>query len=219
MKKIFTFMMVLFALLLVSCSSPLDRKYNKETLDDDVKAMRESGVADDDMMAIGGWVMKSAIDNTNLDGKTYRDILKDAKDYSKKQKELEEKARKEAELLQKKMKEAAVISIYKKDFVAADYESYNVFSYVVKNTGDKDIKAFKAEFTITNVLGDEIGDGYRFDCTDHTVKVGEEYKTDVYFEYNRFINSTIEIKETPFKDLNFDIKITKIVYTDGSVLE
>ena len=210
----------LFLAFLTSCSSPLNKKYSDENLEQDATEIKESGKLEDgDAELLAGWIMKSKLQGTSLEDKTYKEILDEAKKFKNEQEELALKAKKEAEEKKKIMQESVVISIYDKGFEQADYESYNSFNYVIKNNSKKDIKAFKFSFNIYDALGDEIGDGYSVSSTDETVKSGDEYKTTIYFDFNQFIDEDIELKNSKFSDLVIDVRPEKIVYTDGSILE
>jgi hypothetical protein len=218
MKK--TILLLAMISLIVACSSPLDKKYSDETMEADAKEIKESGDLDsEDAKLIAGWIMKSKFQGKDLTDKTYREILEEAKDFKTEQEELAKKAKMEAEAKKKKMQEAIVVSLFDKGFAKADYEDYNSFSYVLKNKSEKDIKAFKFSFDIYDALGDELGDGYQVSSTDNTVKAGEEFKTTIYYDYNQFTNDDIKIKNAKFEDLTFDIRVHKIVYTDGTILE
>jgi len=218
MKKtvlLFTAITILF-----SCSSPLDRKYSEENLQKDAKEIKESGkLKSEDLELLAGWIMKSKFQGNDLSDKTYNEIINEAKSFKKEQEELASKAKKEAEIKKKRMQETMIISIFDKGFTKSDWETYNSFSYVVKNKSNKDIKAFKFSFKIYDVLGDEIGDGYRVSSTDKIIKANEESKKTIYYDFNQFMNKDIIIKNAKFKDLSFDIKVDKIVFTDNSVLE
>ncbi|HWB63464.1 MAG TPA: hypothetical protein VG603_08145 [Chitinophagales bacterium] len=85
MKKILSIVMLATVLALNSCSTPLDKKYNEQTLDKDMKEIVASkSVSDEDKDMLAGYIVISKIMGTNFEGKTYNDILKEAKDYAKK---------------------------------------------------------------------------------------------------------------------------------------
>lgn len=215
-----TILLLALLLVLVSCTSPLDKKYSNETLETDAKEIKESGdLEDDDAELLAGWIMKSKLQGKNLSDKTYREIIDEAKIFKTEQEELAAKAKKETEDKKNKMQEAIVVSLFDKGFAKADYQDYNSFSYILKNKSSKDIKAFKFSFNIYDALGDELGDGYSISSTDKTVPAGEEFKTTIYYNYNQFTNDDIKIKNAKFEDLTFDIQVQKIVYTDGTTLE
>jgi hypothetical protein len=215
-----TFLLLTVVLTLLSCSSPLDKNYNDDTLKEDAQEIKESGdLEENDAELIAGWIMKSKLTGQDLSDKTYREILEEAKSFKNEQVELAQKAKEDAAAKKKQMEEATVVSLFDKGFAEGDFESYNTFSYILKNKSRKDIKAFKFSFDIYDALGDELGTGYGVSSTENIVKAGEEFQKTIYYDFNRFTNDDIKIKNAKFKDLIFDVKVQKIVYTDGSILE
>ncbi len=215
-----TFLLLAVAVLFFSCSSPLDKKYSDENLKQDATKIKEEGeLVEEDSKLLGSWILKSKLQGEKLSDMTYREILNQAKNFRQEQEELAEKAKKEAEARNKKMQNAIVVSIFNKGFVSADYQSYNYFDYAVKNKSNKDIQAFKFNFNIYDALGDEISDGYQVSSTDSIIKANEEFKTRIFYNYNQFMDDDIKIKNAKFDAFIFNIRINKIVYTDGSTLE
>ena len=53
------FLLVLLISVLASCSSPLDNKYSKETLEEDLAQIKEqSDLDDEEKQMIAGWIFK-----------------------------------------------------------------------------------------------------------------------------------------------------------------
>lgn len=210
---------------LVSCSNPTSKKYNEATLAEDIKAIGESKKwTEDEAKMFAGWMLKAKLTGQDLTTKTYQNILDEAKNYKREQEELAEKAKKEEEARAERMKTAAIISIYGYEFREGnrndfDYNDYNLFKYAVKNKTNKEIKAMKFHFKIYNALGDQIGTDYTMSLTDDRIAPSSDFQNIMAFDYNQFDNDDVTLRSANFKDLTFDIKVDKIVYTDGSVLE
>ncbi|MFC0344034.1 hypothetical protein [Epilithonimonas hispanica] len=222
MKKILLF---ITALILLSCSNPMNKPYNEETLQTDLKEIVEKKkMSEEDSKTFAGWLILAKLGDKNLKGKTYQEILDEAKNYKKEQEELELKAKAEEKAKADKMQKAATISIFEYNFVPADsdnyeYQDYHLFKYAIKNKSNKEIKALKFHFKIYNALGDEIGDGYEISLTDDRVSPNAIYRGYSMFNSNSYNSDDNKISNANFKDLKFDIITDKIVYTDGSVLE
>ncbi len=108
-------------LIILSCSSELDKKYSDDTFLLDAKEIKNSGnLNKEDIELLGKWIIKSKFRGDDLSQKTYGEILDEAKKV-------------------KKEKEAVVVSIFDKGFAKADYESYNSFSYIIKNKTGKSL--------------------------------------------------------------------------------
>lgn len=207
---------LLIFILLFSCSSPVDKKYSPDTLITDIPELNKE-LSEKDMELIGGWIMRT--DEVTLAGKTYSDILDDAKAYKIEQETLAKKARAEAAAKREKMQKAAIVSIFEKGFSEADWDEYNSFGYVFKNTSAKDIVAYEFSFTIFDALKNEIGDGYRISETETIVKSGQEHKTTVYFNHNKYIDDNVRLKNASYDNLTFEITVDKIVFNDGTSLD
>lgn len=62
MKKLFYFAVLLF---LVSCSNPLDRKFSKETTEEDLKEIKKK-VSQSDLESLGLYLVQSAFTGEDL---------------------------------------------------------------------------------------------------------------------------------------------------------
>lgn len=222
MKTITKMLFMLSALFCLSCSGPMGKEYSEETAAEDLKAIVESeDLTKDETATLAGWIMgASFVEDRELNGKTYADILDDANSYRAEQEALAAKAKAEAEAKAKRLREAATVSIFDKVFERwSSYEKVNGFKYAIENKSEKDIDALKFSFSIHNKLGDEIGNGYSVSITDNPIPAGEEYSSAAYWDYNPYIDSSIAIKNADYEDLVFNITLEKIVYTDGTILE
>jgi len=223
MKKIIY--LSLLAISIVSCSNPMNREYNKETVKEDFKAItQEDAATEEEMQVITGWLMRSELSNESVEGKTYAEILDKANDFKREQEELAEKARKEEEAKIERLNKAVTVSLYEKVFVASDYnvgryEDYLCFKYVIENKENKKIKALKFDFDIYNSLGEKLMEDYSISVTEKPVNPSSSVKGDACFNYNNYKSGMAAVKTATFDNLMFKIKVEKIVYEDGTVLE
>lgn len=222
MKKIIKFFLIPFVLF--SCSNPIDRKYDESKLEEDMKAIKESGkINEEDARVLAGWLVINKLGDKDLSEKTYQQILDDAKNYKKEQQELEEKAKREESARADKMKKALVVSIYEYKHTPAnsanfEFDSHHDFKYAIQNKTDKEIKAIKFHFRIYNSLGDEIGGGYEMSFTDNRIAPLGTFQGVMMFKSNQFSNDDTKLANSKFEDLKFDIIVDKIVYSDGTEL-
>ena len=159
---------LLFALtsLIISCSSPMDKKYDEETSQADIQAIK-SEIDSTEMKILASSMMRLMMKDKNLEELTYAQILEKGKEYKKEQeaKEAEQKAiaeeaaKKEKERI-KKLTEAVVVSCFEKGFVERDFEKYITYKFIIKNKSDKAIRAVKGNISFTNVFDDEIKSFY-----------------------------------------------------------
>ena len=214
------FTLFLFSIMLFSCSNPMNKKYSEATLEKDAKEIKDSKkLTDDELQLLAGWIVKAKLTGESLEDKSYQDILKEAKDYKIEQDKLKAEAEKLEAEKAKKMSDALSVSITGKGFDEGEWDSSNVIKYAVKNKTNKTIDALKFSFKVYDKLGDEIGDGYQMSITDDKIAPNQVYSNEAYYDYNQFMDRDIKIRNSKFEDLKFVIKVIKVVYTDGSVLE
>lgn len=223
MKKLTT--IILLSLALVSCSNPMDRKYNEAKLEEDMKAIKESGkMNEQDAELLASWIVMSKLGNEDLSNKTYQQILDEAKNYKKQQQELAEKAKKEEAERADRIKKAIVVSIYGYEYVPGNddlesySEAYHNFKCAIQNKTNKEIKAVKFHFNIYNSLGDKIIDGYRMSFTEDKIEPMGMFQSDIQFKFNEFNDEDVELSKSKFENLKFEIMVDKVVYSDGSEL-
>lgn len=91
MKKFLLFSIL--SVLLISCSNPLNKKFNDKNFDKDMAAIIESKKLNkEDEELLLGWVLLNGFEMAS--GKTYKQILNEAKNYTKKEKDKEEEKNK-----------------------------------------------------------------------------------------------------------------------------
>lgn len=222
MKKIIVISFI--SLLLLSCSNPMKRKYDKSKLEEDMIAIKESGKMDkEDAEILIGWMAMHTFEEENLSGKTYQQLLDEAKDYKKKQIELNEKAKKEEADREEKLNKALQISIIDYKYIPSNirnnqFISYHGFKCLIHNKTDKKIKALKFKFNVYDVLGDEILKNYTSSVTKNIIEPLSTFQDIIYFGANEFSSEEQKLQNSNFEDLKFKIFIEKIVFADDSEL-
>lgn len=235
MRKIF---IIATTLLLMSCNNVIEKKPNLETVKEDVAQIKEKYkdeyTAEDfdalsDKLAgkvLGGVFAKgeNAIKEGITFDKTYKEYLDEIKKERLEREELAKAAKKAEEERMAKMNNAITVTMYGKEYFpenysAGRYEDYNVFKYAIKNKTNKDIKAIAISFTVYNALGDQVGKGFNMDFTDSRIPANGNYEGEAAYSINQFINEDNVLKNAKFEDLSFKFNITKIVYSDGTILE
>jgi hypothetical protein len=216
MKKIL--IPILMSIMFVSCSGPLDKVYKEDTLDADLTEINKK-LNGEDAQTLAAWLVMSKIKNSDLTGKTYKEILKEAKTYKNEQEELAAKKKKEKEERLSKIKNAITFAVVdknfdKRDFSLGKYDSYITFDIAITNKTDKEIKAMKGPLTFYDLFGEKL---YEVNYTENDpIKPGDTYETVISLEYNEFMNSHETIREKDIKDLKFEYVPDKILFQDGS---
>ena len=219
MRKI---IFLIATLAIISCSNPMNRKYDETKLDEDAKAIKESGkVEDDEAKMMVGWIMMSKLGGKSLEGKTYKEILNEAKDYKKQQEELAEKAKKEKQDRIDRYNKALTFTVFDKGFYEAnamngEFQDKISFDIAIQNKTNKEIRAIKGPLTFYDLFGEEL---YSATYTqDDAIKPNETYKTQITLDYNQFTDEHKTLKSKGIKDLKFEYVPEKIIFADGSEL-
>lgn len=214
MKKI----LLLFVIsLIVSCSGPLDREYNEDMLEEDGKALKESGLSEEDTQMLAGWMIRAKFKDIDLKGKTYGEILEEAKDYKKEEEILAKKTKKEEEKKRQRLNTALTLAMYDKGYEKYNYEEYLTYSLAFENKAAQDIRAFTGTLSIQNLFEKEIKS---ISLTiDDPIPAGETYKGTYTTDYNQFKDEDNILKSKDLDDLIIVWTPEKIIFTDGTSLE
>ena len=218
MKKIIISCLV--SIVLVSCSNPLNKKFDPKTFEADYEAIIKSkklDKEDEELLA----VMALYSNNSSI-GKTYKQILNEGRKMEKERQELAEKSAKEMADKEDKINKTITISFYGYYFKPKDVEnffsSYHVFKYGIQNKTNKEIVGVKFTYTIYNTLGEMIGLSNTVSLTDKRIPPKESIQAETeiakgHSDYEKDIN------ESNFRNLKFKITIEKIVFADGTQIE
>ena len=216
MNKYLLIVVLLFGI--VSCSSPLDKKYSEESFKDDTREIKKSGkLSEEDAIVLASWILRSKLNDESLEGKTYKEILDDAKDYKKEQEALAEKVRLEEDERRKRLGSALTVVMYDKGYEEYNYQDYLTYSLAFQNKTKKDIRAFKGSISVQDLFDTEIKS---ISLTiDDPIKAGETFKGTYTTDYNQFKDEDIRLKNKDMDDLKVVWTPEKIIFVDGSILE
>lgn len=205
-------------LLLLSCSSPLNKKYNEETLSEDAKEIKEKGgLTEEDAQTLAGWIVRAKLNDKKLDNKTYREILMEAKDYKNEQDLLAKKAKLEEEEKKQRLGATLTVAMYDKGYQEYDYQKFLTYSLAFENKSQKDIRAFKGSLTINDLFDSEIKS---INLTiDEPIAAGEIHRGTYTSDYNRFMDEDTRLRNKEMDDLKIVWIPEKIIFEDGTTLE
>ncbi|MEQ8926072.1 MAG: hypothetical protein RLO81_09690 [Fulvivirga sp.] len=215
--------LILGIIVLTSCTSPLEKKFDPNSSESDLKEIRNH-LDSTELMLLAGNMIRLKMIGEDLEQYTYNDILADAKKI-KKEKEAQEaeqaalaqKALKEEQERIKKLTKAVSVGCFEKSFSEYNYQKYITYKFVIQNKSDRDIRAIKGSVVFTNLFDDiikEINFVY-----DQPISAGKKTTWNAQSDYNQFNDEDQTLRS---KDLN-DMKVTwnpeKIIFADGSTLE
>ena len=211
------------AALLFSCSSPLDKKFNEDTAEEDIKAIK-SELDSTELKLLAGSMIRLKFQDKKLEDMTYAEILEDGKKWKAEQEKIEaeqkalaEKAAKEEAERIKRLNQAVMVSCFEKGFTEVDYQDYITYKFVIQNKSDKNIRAIKGGITFTNLFDEEIK-SLNF-VYDQPILAGKEVNWNAQTDYNQFMDDDKTLRNKDLKDLKVVWKPEKIIFEDGTTLE
>ena len=103
-----------------------------------------------------------------------------------------------------------------KDYSAGRYSPRVEFSFEVYNHTSKDIKGVQGVLTIKDLFGVDILSS-SLDFTGQTISAnGSIAVSGMGIDINQFMDAHVKVYTTNFDDMNFEYKVTSIVYSDGT---
>ncbi|MFD2890883.1 hypothetical protein ACFS5J_02525 [Flavobacterium chuncheonense] len=221
MKTKVLFIVVITSLL--SCSSPIDKKFNEETVKEDIEAIK-GRIDSTDLQLLMGSIISLKFQEKKLEDMTYADILDNGKKLKEEQDKFEaeqkiiaeEAAKKEAIRLQR-LNEVIMVSCFEKGFAKYDYEDYITYKFVIKNKSNKNVRALKGNITFTNLFDDEIS-SLNF-VYDESIEAGTTATWNAQTDYNQFKDEDQLLKNKELKDLKVIWKPETIIFEDGTRLD
>lgn len=216
MKKIIVFIAITIAVM--SCSNPLDKKYNKESFESDITELKESNVlSEDDLKLLAGEVLRSAFANEDLNGKSYGQIIENAKIRKAEQDRLAEQARIEEENRIKMFDSTLTVAMYDKGYQKVSYEDFLTYSFIFSNKSSKDIRAFKGRVVINDLFETEIKSISL--TVDDLIKAGASIRETYTSDYNQFRDEDVRLRNKDMEDLIVSWIPEKVIFNDGTTIE
>lgn len=204
-----------FVFAIISCNNhPLDKKYNEESFDKDIKEMLESKKVDTtDVTLIITYVILAETFGEDLDNKTYKDLLYDAIKLRNKA----EKAVKEKEERRQLFDNVLTVTLRDKGYRKGDWEDYLTYEIAYENKSEKDIRAVKGSILITDLFDSEIK---KIELVgDEVIPAGKIVKKLYTTKYNQFKDEDTRLRSKSIKDIKVVWTPEKIIFGDGSTLE
>ncbi|MCD8401422.1 hypothetical protein [Tenacibaculum finnmarkense] len=209
--------------LLLSCSSPMNKKFNEKTFKEDIEAIKNN-IDSTELELLAGSMLRLKFKGEKIEEMTYSQILENGKKWKveqdkieAEQKALAEKAEKEQIEKYKRLNQAVVVSCFDKGYTKYNYEDYITYKFIIKNKSDKKIRAIKGNITFTNLFDDKIN-SLSF-VYDKPIEAGEEVTYNAQTDYNQFKEEDKTLRNKDLKDLKVVWKPEKIIFDDGKILE
>ena len=216
MKQTVALLIVLF--FLVACTSPLDKKFNEQTLKEDIQEIKESGELDSlESQMLAAYLLRGKMRSEDMSKMTYREMVDAVKAERKKNEEARIKEEAEEAARQKRLAGLVSVELIDKGYRTVDYQDFITLNYRIINLSGKAIRAIKGVVE-HNDLFDENVYNVRF-TFDEEIAPGDSLIWYGTLDYNQFDD---DLRMFRSKELN-NIKIVwspeKIMFSDGSTLE
>lgn len=216
MKQTVALLIVLF--FLVACTSPLDTKFNEQTLKEDIQEIKESGELDSlESQMLAAYLLRGKMRSEDMSKMTYREMVDAVKAERKKNEEARIKEEAEEAARQKRLAGLVSVELIDKGYRTVDYQDFITLNYRIINLSGKAIRAIKGVVE-HNDLFDENVYNVRF-TFDEEIAPGDSLIWYGTLDYNQFDD---DLRMFRSKELN-NIKIVwspeKIMFSDGSTLE
>lgn len=216
-------LIILSSILVVACSSPLDKKYSEDTIKEDAKELR-SELDSSDVKLLMGSIFRLTMQQEDLTKMTYGEILENGKAWKAEQdrieaeqKALQEKAAREEAERVARLQNAVMVTCFKKGYTEVNYQDYITYGFAIQNKSEQDIRAVKGEIMFTDLFDDEIKTlSFTYD---QPIKAGATSNWNATTDYNQFMDDDVRLKNKELKDLKIVWKPIKVIFQDGSTLE
>lgn len=152
------------------------------------------------------------------------EAVKKEKDQAIQDKNIAESKLKAIEEQKELKEEEVVVKVIDKSNVPKDtdkwiFSDYVAFEIGITNNSDKDIKGIQGEIDIKDMF-DVSFLTISCDLTGDTIVAGEtSINNEMSLEINEFMNPHNKLYVSEYDDLIFEYKISKILFTDGTIKE
>lgn len=211
-------------MLVFACTSPLDKKFDKETVNEDLEAIKGK-ISDDEWRILEGAVIDVKFRGVKIGSKTYAELLALGKKWEAKaakekaeQEVLAKKAAQEEAKRLGRLRKLVDVSIDNKRFAKLDNQGHIILMLSVQNKSDKTIKAVKGSLTFNNLSGEKI---YAFNFVYDQlipIRVGKKVTWGATAHYNSAKEKDRIFKNKALKDMKVVWQPKKITFSDGTTL-
>jgi len=216
-------LIIFSSILLVACSSPLDKKYSEDTFEEDAKELRNELDSTEAKLLLGS-IFRLTMQQEDLSKMTYGEILENGKAWKAEQerieaeqKALQEKAAREEAERVARLQNAVMVTCFKKGYTEVDYQDYITYGFAIQNKSEQDIRAVKGEIMFTDLFDDEIKTlSFTYD---QPIKAGATSNWNATTDYNQFRDEDVRLRNKNLEDLKIVWKPIKVIFQDGTTLE
>lgn len=214
---------LLLIIVIVSCSSPVDKIYSKEGFKEDLPELKKELSSDEIELLAATIVRFALIDESKLNIMSYKELLQEGVAFKVEQdsiqaaqKALAEELKAERDAKMKKLREATMVTCFEKGFTTYNYQDYITYKFGIQNNSDKDIRALTGRLIFNDLFDKEVS-VINF-TYDEPVKSGTRVVWEATTDYNQFQSDDVTLKNKDLDNLKLVWEPEKIIFSDGSEL-
>jgi hypothetical protein len=218
MRNLFLFITIFSPFVFCSCNSPLGRKYNPRTFENDISEIRQSNkVSNENMELLIKYVVISKLSGNDLQGQTYNDILdkvKGLESVSRSANSQQENVKLEK---RQRLNKFLKVNLERKDFIKVKNKDVLSFSISFKNLGKKHIATIIGSITLNDLLEKEIK---KINILlDDEIETGATFTKTYTFNYDDTNEGDRRIRSKALIDMRIEWNPEKIIFKDGKTAD
>ena len=230
MKKLF--LPILLSVFIIGCSNPKDEVLPPKMTEADMKVLAEKvkSLNEEDKVLLTQYLMRSEMSKAfggegASTGTTVGEAIENQKQWVVEQKAEEQakieraaklKAEKDAKTAE--FEKAVSVTVFDKDFIEVDWQSFITLDIDIKNNSTKEIAGLKG----TIIFFDKFGDPIRpFSFGDDTLNIpaGDSFKGTLNWGYNQFMDEDKKFVNTSLEGMKYKFEPEQILFEDGTKLD
>lgn len=213
----------------MGCGGAKSKRFTASNQEEVIAAIgKDTKITDEERKLILGGIMRLKLTDKSLDGKTVQDVINDQRAFiaqrdleEAQQKKLAAEAKAKEEALAAEMRKAVAVTLIDKVFRPSSFEERRfdetiLIKVAMKNTGTKNIRAFRGGLIVKDLFGQVIS---RIGVEQQDeLKAGEDRVWEGSKHYNQFDDSDRQIKNAEMKDVKVEWVPMTILFSDGTKL-
>lgn len=230
MKKIF--LPIAFSALILGCSNPKDEVLPPNMTEADMTVLAENvkSLSEEDKLLLTQYIIRSEMSKAfggdgastgttvgeAIDNQKQWNIKQEAEQQAKAERAAKLKAEKDAKTAE--FEKAVAVTVFDKDFVEVDWQSFINLDVDIKNNSSKEIAGLKGTINFFDKFGDLIRP-FRFGDDTLDIPAGESYKGTLSWDYNQFMDEDSKFVNTSLESMKYNFEPEQILFKDGTKLD
>ena len=223
MKKVI--LSLVLAVFITGCSNPKDEVLppNMNETDMTVLAGKVKSLSEEDKALLTQYIVRSEMSKAfggdgSSTGTTVGEAIDNQKQWNIEQQKKVERAAKFKAEKDAEFENAVSVTIFDKNLVEADSQSFITVDVDIKNNSTKEIAGVKGSIEFFDKFGDWI---MSFSFKDDTLNIpaGDSFKSTLSWDYEQSIFNYTQLVNTSLEDLKYKFEPEQILFEDGTKLD